>query len=261
MRLELIADYHTHTVHSHGKGTVADNAEAAQAAGLEMVGISDHGPANMFGVGVRSPQVFDKIKEEAHRWERDRGGVRVLVGIEANVVSLDGRLDVPDSVLARLDYVMAGLHVPVKPASWCDAWRIAYTNIGGRFSAGLARRARVLNTEALVQAVLNNRIDVVTHPGWRLSIDTRELARACAARGTALEINTSHVHTDVPYIEAAAAEGARFVIGSDAHAPQRVGDLASGIELARRAGLTEADVVNARGFPGRRPGERQQGGG
>lgn len=257
--MELIADYHTHTVHSHGKGSVGDNAAAAKAAGLHVVGISDHGPANMFGVGVRGPEVFDKIREEAHRWERNHGGVRVLVGVEANVVSLDGRLDVPDAVLARLDYVMAGLHVPVKPASWRDAWRIVYANLGGRFSHRLARRARILNTEALVQAVLNNRIDVITHPGWRLSIDTRELARACASRGTALEINTSHVHTDVPYIEAAAAEGVCFVVGSDAHAPERVGDLASGIELARRAGLTAADVVNARDFPGRRPGDRPQG--
>lgn len=256
--MELIADYHTHTVHSHGKGTVADNASAAAACGLAVVGISDHGPANMFGVGVRSFDVFDKIREEAERWERAHRGVRVLVGVEANVVSLDGHLDVPDDVLARLDYVMAGLHVPVKPHSWRDAWKIVYANVGGRFSGRLAHRARELNTEAVIQAVLKNRIDVITHPGWRLSIDTRALARVCAQRGTALEINTSHVHTGVPYIEAAAEEGVHFVIGSDAHAPARVGDFASGVELAKRAGLTEAQIVNARGYPGRRPGDERE---
>lgn len=254
--MELVADYHTHTIHSHGKGTVGDNAASARAVGLEIVGISDHGPANMFGVGVRGPEVFDKIRDEAHRWEEQHGGVRVLVGVEANVVSLDGRLDLPPVVLRKLDYVMAGLHVPVKPASLRDAWRVTYTNVAGRFSRRLAARARELNTQALVNAVLNNPIDVITHPGWRLSIDTPALARACAARGTALEINTGHVHTDVPYIQAAAAEGVRFVIGSDAHEPGRVGDLASGIEMAKQAGLTEHQVVNARGYTGPRPGDR-----
>lgn len=257
--LRLVADYHTHTVYSHGKGTVADNARAAARAGLAVVGISDHGPANLFGVGVRGPHVFDKIREEARRWEREGGRVRVLVGVEANVVSLDGRLDLPDAVLQRLDYVMAGLHVPVKPLSWRDAARFTWANVGGRLSRRLAQWARELNTEALVAAVLRNRVDVVTHPGWRLSIDTRELARACARRGTALEINTGHVHTDVPYIEAAAAEGVHFVIGSDAHTPARVGDLASGLELARRAGLTEKEIVNAEGYPGRRPGDERRG--
>lgn len=255
--MEIIADYHTHTIHSHGKGTVADNALAARSVGLAAVGISDHGPANMFGVGVQGPATFDKIIDEARRWERAHGGLRVLVGVEANVISLDGRLDVPTDVLERLDYVMAGLHVPVKPASFHDAWQMAYANVVGRVSRRWAARARKLNTQALVQAVLNNPIDVITHPGWRLSIDTPALARVCAARGTALEINTSHIHTDVPYIQAAAAEGVTFAIGSDAHEPGRVGDLASGIELARRAGLTERQVVNARGYSGRRPGDRR----
>ncbi len=133
---------------------------------------------------------------------------------------LGRQLDLPQEVLRRLDYVMAGLHVPVMPAfvARCVAHHVRQRRRSIQ-SDGWRDRARELNTEALIQAVLNNRIDVVTHPGWRLSIDTPALARRLRRRGTALEINTSHVHTDMPYIQAAAAEGVHFVIGSDAHAP------------------------------------------
>ncbi len=248
--MQLFADFHTHTRHSHGTGTVLDNVRAARAAGLQMVGITDHGPANLFHVGVQGLHVFAQIKAEARRAESLVPAVKVLVGVEANVIGTDGRLDIPPELQEKLDIVQAGLHVLVRPHSWIDAAGLAGKNLLARWRPRFRRPALVANTDALVAAVYRNRIDIVTHPGYRLPIDTRELAKACAARGTALEINTSHPHTTVAYIRLAAAAGAWLVVGSDAHEPARVGDLAAGIRLLEEAGIPAAQVLNACGPAG-----------
>src|SRR5690606_36394451 len=104
--------------------------------------------------------------------------------------------------------------------------------------------ARRRHTRMLVNAVLRNRVHAVTHPGYRLPIDTAELARACARAGAAMEISGRHEHTTVEYVQAAKAEGARFVLGSDAHAPDRVGDVGRAVRIAVAAGLDADDIVN-----------------
>lgn len=246
VRLEAFADYHTHTRHGHGRGTVAENVRAALRAGLSAVAIAEHGPANLFGVGVRDLKVFDRIRAEVRAAAIQYPQIRTLAGVEANIIDPDGRLDVPRSLLDELDIVLAGLHPLVWPASWRASLRWVSVNGAAHYSHRWLRRARALNTEAICNAVERYRIDVVTHPGYRLAIDTPRLARTCARRKTALEINTSHAHTDVPYIRAAAREGCQFVVGSDAHSPERVGDLDTGLRLAERAGLGPEQVRNAR---------------
>ena len=72
------------------------------------------------------------------------------------------------------------------------------------------------------------------------------LARACVKKNTALEINTLHGFDSVDFIEAAAREGARFAIGSDAHQPERVGRLQAGVAAAQTAGLKPSQVINVR---------------
>lgn len=215
------------------------------------MGISDHGPANLFGVGIAHWRVLEKMHREireledrlAHRLQRP---IQVFLGVEANVIDLDGTLDVPEDVLAMLDYVMAGLHIPVRPGRWSHAWRFARANLAARAGSRAAgEEARRLNTEALINAVTRYRIDVVTHPGWRLPIDTPRLAAVCTARGTALEVNTSHEHGGVAYVRAAAETGVDFVVGSDAHEPERVGDLQAGLRVLQEAGVPVARIRNA----------------
>lgn len=244
--MDGFADFHTHTVYSHGRGSPLDNALAARRRGLRQVGISDHGPANLFGVGIDGIDALRRLRREIDglRTAKDLG-VQIFLGIEANVVDLEGTLDVPEEVLAELDYVMVGLHVPVRPRRFGDALRFAAVNGPARWLPAVGRRARFLNTEALIGAVNRYPVDVITHPGWRLPIDTPALAAACAARGTALEVNASHHHGGVAYIRAAAAEGVDFVAGSDAHNPERVGDFRRAFALLAAAGMGWERVRNA----------------
>lgn len=243
--MELVADYHTHTVHSHGAGTVEQNVRAAQERHLSAVAITDHGPANWFGLGVKEPEVLLSIRKEIERVEQERPDIQILAGVEANVVSLDGDLDVPADLLRDLDVVLVGLHPMVHCRSWRDAFHLGLLNLAGRASGGLYRPGRETNTQALEEAVTRHEVDIVSHPGLHVSIDTPRLAAACAAAGTALEISAGHPYMTPAFVQAARTEGAVFAINSDAHSPAEVGRLDAGRAVAEAAGLAPALVINA----------------
>ncbi len=243
----VVADYHTHTIHSHGRGTVLQNARVAAARGLETIAISEHGPEAVPWVAVDSKRTYEHIRREAHRATRETG-VRVLTACECNVMSLDGELDLAPRDLARLDLAAAGLHLELWPDTLGrlrEAARLVLPNVPPwKWSARVRARARVDNTKALVATVRRHRLAFVTHPGLHLPVDTPELARACAARGTRMEISSAHHETDVAYVRAAAKEGVDFVLSSDAHRPERVGDLGLALSVARRARLEPERVWN-----------------
>jgi len=243
--LEIFADYHTHTRHSHGRGTVEDNIRAAAGKGLDAVAISDHGPAGI-GIGIKRADTLLQIKKEVALGQAKYPAVKALTGVEANVVSLDGRLDVPEAILRQLDVVMAGLHLQIVAASLADEAGLVLNNLLARLSRRTAEKVRVANTKAIVEAVSRNRVDIVTHPGLQLSIDTKELAVACAKNGTALEINSAHGNMTKEFIQIGLRAGAKFAVGSDAHQPHRVGDFARALALIEAAGLPAVRIINAR---------------
>ena len=77
-----------------------------------------------------------------------------------------------------------------------------------------------------------------------MNIDTEMVAKTCAKVGTYMEINTSHDHITADYLKIAFEAGARFVIDSDAHSPDRVGDVAKGLLLAKSAGIPTSAIQN-----------------
>ncbi len=246
IELEIFADYHTHTKYSHGKGTVLDNVAQAVKIGLEVVGISDHGPAHMMGIGIKGLHILDRIRAEINTSMQLYPTVKVKLGAEANIISIEGDIDIPQEYQDKLDFLQVGLHVMVRPLRWSDGLNRLSAHYLRGFSAGFSRKSRLLNTEALINAVYRHKIDIITHPHHRFNIDSKELARACAQQNTAFEINTSHRNMTVELVELAANEGVDFVIGSDAHHPKRVGDFEYGVALAKMAGLSVEQIRNAR---------------
>lgn len=242
--MRIIADLHTHTRYSHGKGSVLENVSAALGKGLQVVGITDHGPRSAPWVGA-SVSDFAAMQREVREVDRRAPAIRVLAGVECNIVSAGGDLDLPYEMRSELDIVLAGLHPAVRHVSGRDWVLLSANNWAARFSTRMRRKARLINTQAVVEAVYRNEIDVITHPGYHLDIDTAELARACAQRGTALEINARHQEMTAAFVRVAAQQGARFVISSDAHRPEDVGSLAAGIAVALGAGLEPEQVLNS----------------
>ncbi|NPV69621.1 MAG: PHP domain-containing protein [Firmicutes bacterium] len=242
-KFRVFADYHTHTRYSHGTGSVRDNVRAAVSMGLSEVGITDHGPA-MLWIGTKRSR-WGALLQDIEECQREFPQIKVLAGIEANVVSLDGRLDTPPEIDARLDIRLAGIHLQVLPPTLDDTLRLMVNNLTlARWTRAGSRRARVDNTKALVEAVYRNRIDLITHPGLKVNIDTAELARACVRKGTALEINASHTRSGPDYVRVAARQGAKFVLSSDAHDPRDVGRVERAAAIAEKAGLVPEQIAN-----------------
>ncbi|WIV13521.1 PHP domain-containing protein [Proteiniborus sp. MB09-C3] len=241
--MRITGDYHTHTIYSHGKGTIRENVESAIEKGLKEIAICDHGPRHM-GFGVKRYN-FQKMRNEIDALNKEYKDINILLGVESNIVSYDGDIDVDDEIIKLIDILLVGFHFGAVPKSLGDAYKMFVLNYLGKFFKGIAMKARRLNTQAVINAINRYDIDLITHPGAKVDIDTRELAKAASKRGTALEINASHGFLTVEYIKIAAEEDVKFMINSDAHRPEDIGKVEKGIRRALEANLNIDRIINA----------------
>lgn len=222
--MQFVADLHVHTIASgHAYSTVLEIARVAADKGLAMIALTDHGPSMPGGPHAYHFSNQLAIPEEIY-------GVRVLKGIEANIVDREGGLDLDEDRLAKLDIVLAGLHTFCAPyGSPAD------------------------NTAMLVRAVANEWVDVVVHPGNpEYLIDEEAVVRAAAEHGVALEINNSSLtvvrkgsrpHCD--NIACLAKEyGCKIMVGSDSHFAFSVGNFGAAAELIEKHGIPAELVLN-----------------
>lgn len=224
--MEIIADMHTHTIASgHAYSTVNELARAARDRGLRALALTDHGPTlpggphlYHFGAMRFIPPLIE--------------GVRILRGVEANIVGRDGTLDMPEPYLAKLDFVMAGLH--------------EHCGFDGQGIDG--------NTEAVLQAMANPRVKAISHSGNpEFPVHFEDLVRGALETGTALEINNSSFsmsrrgsRENCEYLAGLLARaGALVIVGSDAHIAQGVGDFDEAIAVLEKAGVRAEQVVNS----------------
>ena len=123
---KLIADYHTHTVYSHGKGTIQDNVEVARRKGLKKVAITDHGFGHI-GYGI-SRKKLTQIRTQINRLNDKYGDIEILLGIEANLVGINGQVDLLEKDLKYFDIILMGFHKGAKPHSVKDGFNLFLKN-------------------------------------------------------------------------------------------------------------------------------------
>ncbi|MFA5675037.1 MAG: PHP domain-containing protein [Christensenellales bacterium] len=228
--MRLNADYHTHTVYSHGKGSVKDNVKAAIERGLETVGIADHCTANfMYGIKRRN---IDKYIAEIDSVKRLYDGlIDIKTGIELNLTGLDGSVDMPCG--KKFDIVIMGYHKAVIPRDFHTL-----------FTFASARFWEEKITRAYMRAVQRNDIDILAHAGYGVPVNYEKVARACADYGTLFEINNKHGELTADNLRAAAGTSVRFVVSSDAHRPENVGLAQNALSLIEHAGLSADSIIN-----------------
>lgn len=228
-------------------GDIEDNWKAAKDAGMEVLGIADHGPGHIgFGISRKHlPEMRAKIEAVNARAQQE-GGPRVQLGVEANIINPDGELDMTPAELAQLDFVIAGYHfgtigkAPVR-AGLMHAAGFVYSHTGRS-----AARQRDYNTRLVVEAVKHNPIKILSHPGAKADFDISAIARVCEEYGTWMEINNRHGCLTVEGIRQAAKYDVTFIIGSDAHIPGDVGHYDEALGRAIEAGLDLSRIVNLR---------------
>lgn len=217
---------HAHTTWSDGKQSLEEMVDAARARGYEYLAITDHGPAVRVANGLTPDRLRAQLDEVAALDER-LDDITLLTGCEVDILA-DGALDLPDDVLARLDVVVCSIHYHL-------------------------RQSREAQTERVLRALDNPYFMIWGHPTARdinrrapIDIDLERCLAAAAERGVAVEINAQPKRLDLSDRNARLAldMGCRLSINTDAHRDIHLDFLRFGVDQARRAGATAADVIN-----------------
>jgi putative hydrolase len=241
-KYSLISDLHTHTIYSHGKGTIEDNVREARERGLQKIGISDHGPSHL-GFGI-SRKDIPTMRAEITALQKKYTDIEILLGIEANIINRSGVLDLSAEDLMAFDYVIAGYHYGAIGRNPIGTLFNATENLivhrAGKEPKKLMRR----NTDYVVSALRNNDIQILSHPGDKAPMDLLEIAVVCAETDTLAEINTHHRSLSAEDLRTMTLTDVRFIISSDAHKPDRVGDFVSAVNLILDSGIDLDRVVN-----------------
>ncbi len=240
--MKIFGDYHTHTIYSHGKGTIRENVEAAIKKGLIEVAITDHGPGHIT-YGVKREN-FKKMRQEIDILNEEYKEIKILLGVEANIISCEGEIDIDDDISSLIDILLVGFHFGAKPKTLKDAYDMYVIGEIAKKSKKLRSKSIGINTKAMINAINNYDIDLITHPGAKLDIDITEVARSAGKRNTALEINSHHGHLSVEEIRIAMKENVKFMINSDAHRKEDVGNVKEGINRAIEVGLDKSRILN-----------------
>jgi DNA polymerase (family X) len=221
-------DLHCHTTWSDGRASVEEMARAARERGYDYVAICDHTPA----VGAVRGLTADDVRRQGEEIAAANALVapfRVLRGIECDILP-DGRLDLPDDVLAELDWVQASVH-------------------GGQ---RMPRREMTKRVEA---ALRNPYVSCLSHPTGRLinrrpesALDLERVFEVARETGVALEVNGLSPRLDLSgeHVRQALRAGVRIVCSTDAHSTRGLGNMALSVHTARRGWATPADVLNTR---------------
>ncbi len=223
---DVRGDLHMHSTHSDGSASIEDMAHVAMALGHSYICITDHSQSLHIANGL-SPERLAAQCKAIERLNRKLEGFRILAGCEVDILS-DGTLDMPDGILAKLDFAVASIHTGMGQ----DADRI---------------------THRIIQAMQSPRIHAIAHPTGRIlghrdvyAHDFGRIVKAAKATGTALEINCHYQRLDLNDVHARAARdaGVKLVLGTDAHDPLSLRMMRLGVAVARRGWARPSDVLN-----------------
>ena len=243
--MKINLDLHTHTTFSHGKGTIEENAISAKEKGLYGIAITDHGFSHpAFGMRRKRVPLMRELCQKAEQ----NSGVKVLLGIESNIRGRDGKIDVTPEDYSSLDVILAGVHKFVLYSNVKDFHNLLFKNTMNEILK-LKTKDRLLkyNTETYINAVKNNPIDVLTHIGYGCPCDAVEVAKVCRDYGTLIEISMKKSHLTDEDWQKVIDTGVNFVINSDAHSVDRIGDSILFEELSKNVEFPKDRIMNIDG--------------
>jgi histidinol-phosphatase (PHP family) len=251
---QMLTSYHNHTTWSDGAPTVAALIQAARAAELDELGISDHYVLRPDGEEVdwsMPPDLLGDYVLQLRAAAAETRDVTLRIGVEADFFP-----ETVEILRARLnaypfDYVIGSVH-------YVDDFPI---DCGGGFWEPLSAEQRNekwrLYWRRVRQLAESGAYDFLAHPdlpkkfGHRptvdLSADASAALDAVRAADMAIEINTAgwslpagEAYPSLELLRQAHARGIPLLINADAHFPEFLTrDFDRARELARDAGYTE----------------------
>ena len=229
LRAALRGDCHSHSDWSDGGSPIEEMAAAARGLGHEYWALTDHSPRLTVAHGLDAERLRRQIDLVDELNERSAPGFRVLKGIEVDILE-DGSLDQDPGLLAELDVVVASVHSKLRMES-----------------PGMTAR--------MLRAVEDPNVDILGHCTGRIVVgrgrpestfDSEAVFAACAATGTAVEVNSRPERLDPPMrlLEQAVSAGCLLAIDTDAHAPGQLEWQINGCERVARTGIDTDRIVN-----------------
>ena len=227
---DIRGDLHMHTTASDGRASTLEMIAAARQRGLTYIAITDHSKRVSMANGLDGERLLEQWAEI----DEINAGLKnftVLKGVEVDILEKGG-LDIADDVLARADWIVASVHYGQRQSS---------EQITGR----------------IVEAIRNPHVSAIAHPTGRIinrreryEVDLEAVMRAAVEHGKLLELNANPARLDLDDVHCAAAKrhAIPVVINTDAHSIAGLDVMRHGIQQARRAGLTKADVANTRSW-------------
>jgi len=223
-RKDIKGDLHCHSNWNGGEHSIAQMAKAAKDMGYKYIGISDHTKFLKIEKGLNEKQLL-KQKKEIERL--NKGDFRILQGCEANIMK-DGSLDIKDSVLKEMDYVIAGVH-------------------------SLMKMPKEKMTKRIITAMKNPNVDIIAHPTGRIlkqreeyQVDFEKILETAKRHKVILEINSSPDRLDLNDINIKKAKemGVKMIINTDSHHRSQLSLIEFGIAQARRGWAEKKDIIN-----------------
>ncbi|OGY59708.1 MAG: DNA polymerase III [Candidatus Colwellbacteria bacterium RIFCSPLOWO2_01_FULL_48_10] len=228
---DVLGDLQVQTNWTDGAHSILQMAEAAMKLGRKYIAITDHTKSLGVANGLDEKRLREQMREiDAMNVHLSQAGhdFRVLKGTECDILK-DGRLDLPDSLLAELDVVGVSVHS----------------------NFNLSREEQ---TKRVKRAMANPHADIFFHPTGRLigkregyQVDIDEIIRHAKATATVLEINAFPERSDLSdqNIRKCVDLGVKMSIDSDAHHMDHLSFIEYGISQARRGWATKRDIINA----------------
>lgn len=228
---DIRGDLHIHSDWDGGQDSISDLAEYARLKlGYDYIGISDHTKFLKIEHGLDEEQLMAQrleIQKLNSKYKDRHINFTILQGCEANILE-DGSIDINETILKQLDYVIAGLH------SQLD-------------------QAEEITTMRLIKAIRNPYVDIISHPTARLinrrppvQMNWLAVLDAAIESHTILEINASPLRLDLDALKVKEAKEAevKFAIDSDTHALEDLNRMEYGVNEARRGWAEKSDVIN-----------------
>ena len=225
---QIQGDVQMHTTESDGEASLEQMVEACRARGYAYCAITDHSKRVTMALGL-DPKRLRAQWKTIDAWNARARGFTILRSVELDILE-DGTLDLPDDVLAEADYVVASIHY------------------------GMTQDERTL-TRRVIGAIEHPSVDAIGHPTGRrvgkresYRLDFAAVAKAAADHGCLLELDGHPERMDLPETLTAEAKthGVRFVLSTDSHNTGNLANMQYAVDLARRAGLEAADILNTK---------------
>ncbi len=223
---DVRGDLHCHTTRSDGRASALEMGAAARELGYDYLAICDHTVSVGAVTGLTADDVRGQAEEIAEANE-ELAPLRLLRGIECDI-RRDGSLDLPEDLLAELDWVQASVH-------------------GGQ------RASREELTRRVLAALESPHVSALSHPTGRLigrrppnAVDLDAVFARLAETGRAVEVNGLPDRLDLSgeNVRRAREAGVPVVVNTDAHSVRGLGNMELAVRTARRGWAEPGDIVN-----------------